>query len=78
MLSMSTADTTYRGTDPRKERLMASTSITVSPIAASDAGALAGHEARCTCGTVLTTSLSEREARNLAHQHAAWHARKGS
>jgi hypothetical protein len=65
------------GTADRKERHMASTSsVTVAPIAFTAPGALSGFEARCTCGTALTTSLGHREALKLAHEHAAWHAQR--
>ena len=51
---------------------------TVRAVEATEAGALAGWEMRCTCGTRLTTSLSEREANRLAGEHADWHARKAA
>lgn len=51
---------------------------TVRAIAAIEDGALDGHGFRCTCGATQSTSLGEREARNLAWAHAQWHARRGS
>jgi hypothetical protein len=49
--------------------------ITVTPKAASGPGALDGWQARCTCGDVQSTSLSEHEARMLGQKHLDWHAR---
>ncbi len=53
---------------------MSAPTITISPKAASEPGALDGWEARCSCGYSQSTSLSEREARMLAIRHAEWHA----
>lgn len=51
--------------------------ITVTPKTASEAGALGGFEARCTCGFAQATSLSEREARGLGAAHLAWARKAG-
>lgn len=50
--------------------------ITISEHEASEPGALDGHKMRCSCGTVLGTSLGERTARQLAGEHRAYHAQK--
>lgn len=52
-------------------------SIIVAPIAASEAGALSGHEAKCSCGFRATTSLGEREARTQGWAHVDWAKRNG-
>ena len=46
------------------------TIISVSAKSASEPGALDGHEAVCSCGYRMGTSLSEREARKLGRDHA--------
>lgn len=48
----------------------------VYPVPASGPGALDGFEFRCSCGTVLSSSLRGMTERDQA-AHAAWHARKG-
>lgn len=50
--------------------------ITTAPLQATEQGALAGHEVKCTCGTRLTTSLGESEARRLAGDHLAYHEQR--
>lgn len=51
--------------------------ITTRPVAATERGSLSGHEARCSCGFHATTSLSEREAAKLGHDHVAWARKAG-
>ena len=70
--------TTQSGESRRKEATMAPThSTTITPKAATGNGDLDGHKVFCTCGLVFGTSLGEREARNQAAQHLAWHAKVG-
>jgi hypothetical protein len=52
------------------------TILTVSAKPASEKGALDGFEAVCSCGYRMGTSLSEREARKLGHDHADYMNRK--
>lgn len=44
---------------------------------ASGPGALSGFTITCTCGTVLTTSLSKRQAVADGRKHLEWHDRTG-
>jgi hypothetical protein len=37
---------------------------------------LPGYTVRCTCGTEITTSLSEREANGIGWKHVDWHDRQ--
>ena len=52
--------------------------VSVHAKAASEAGALDGHEAVCSCGYTMGTSLSAREAAKLGSDHVAYMARKAS
>lgn len=52
-------------------------SLTTAPLKASGRGDLDGFEVRCSCGFRATTSLSEREARKLGFDHAAWAKQAG-
>lgn len=72
-----TAETNRRETG-RKEGLMASThTLTTAAFEASQKGALAGHECRCSCGFVARTSLSEREALTQGIAHVEWARKAG-
>lgn len=51
--------------------------ITVSPTARIEAGALEGHEAHCTCGYTASSSLGRREALGIGHAHAEWARKAG-
>lgn len=50
--------------------------IEVVETAATEPGALDGHEARCSCGFAARTSLSEREAARQGAEHVAYMNRK--
>lgn len=50
-------------------------STTITPLTATEQGALDGHGVDCTCGAHFSTSLSEREARRQAAAHLDWHRR---
>ncbi len=52
-------------------------STVIAPKAATQAGALSGFTITCTCGTVLTTSLSKRQAVADEQKHLEWHDRTG-
>lgn len=71
--------TTQAGEPRRKEGHMASihslSPVTAAP--ASQAGALDGHEVRCSCGFVARTSLSAREALRQGCDHLDWAKRAG-
>lgn len=56
----------------------AHTIVSVQAKAAAEAGALDGHEAVCSCGYRMGTSLSAREAARLGDQHLAYMARRGT
>jgi len=58
--------------------MASSPSFTFLAVSASERGALDGHGFRCSCGDRQTTSLSEAEAKRMAADHAAYHARKGA
>jgi len=45
-------------------------------VPASQPGALAGYESRCTCGLVIRSSM-ETIIRQDVWEHAAWHAKRG-
>lgn len=48
----------------------------LAPIPASQAGAIAGYESRCTCGIVIRSSLRPL-AEADASAHLAWHQKQG-
>jgi hypothetical protein len=45
---------------------------------ATEAGALPGHEVRCSCGFVARTSLSAAVAQHAAAGHVAYMASRGT
>lgn len=47
------------------------------PVAPSGPGALAGFEAKCSCGLVMRCSLEGILFRDII-EHAAWHQRRGA
>lgn len=40
-------------------------------------GSISGHEVRCSCGLVFSTSLGICQAQSEAAQHLEWHQRTG-
>ena len=50
----------------------------VRPKPASGPGALDGHEAVCSCGYRMGTSLSAREAARLGQEHVDYMRRKAA
>ncbi len=52
------------------------TTESVTAFDASEPGALSGYAATCSCGYVMKTSLSEREAAKLGDAHAQFMNRK--
>lgn len=48
----------------------------VASFDATETGALSGHAATCSCGHVMRTSLSAREAQKLGYAHADYMNRK--
>jgi hypothetical protein len=54
---------------------MTSTCSSLVAVSASGKGAISGYESRCTCGTVIRSSLFSL-AQSEANAHLAWHARK--
>jgi hypothetical protein len=52
--------------------------IRVEAFEASEAGALAGHAAICSCGYRMATSLSAREAARLGAEHAEYMNRRAA
>lgn len=63
--------------NPKEEQMLSHTIVSVQPVAASQAGALPGFQARCSCGFCVTTSLSEREARQQGQAHADYMEKRG-
>ena len=61
---------------PTERTVVDQPTVTYHAHDASEAGALPGHGFRCSCGTVQSTSLGEREARSMAAAHLAWHGRR--
>jgi hypothetical protein len=57
---------------------MSHTIISVHPIGPSEPGALGGHEAECSCGYRMSTSLSATEAARQGYDHAEYMNRKAS
>lgn len=54
----------------------AHTILSVSPVAADGRGSLSGHEAVCSCGFRMSTSLSERFARQAGRDHVEYMNRR--
>lgn len=64
-------------TNPTQEAEMPFTSSPVVAIAASQAGALAGFEAVCSCGLVMRNTVAVNVSLDV-QAHAAWHAAKAT
>jgi hypothetical protein len=62
---------------PEEAPMSSTHSITITPKAASERGALDGHKVACSCGYHQATSLGEREARRLGFDHIDWASRNG-
>lgn len=64
-------------TTEAKEATMSHTISTPIAVPASEAGALSGHEVRCSCGLTIRTSLSAAEAAFQGEKHLAWAEKVG-
>lgn len=51
--------------------------LSIAPRPASQPGAVSGHEARCSCGLLMTTSLGLTEIQFEAARHIEWHQKAG-